>query len=159
MINVENNQIINSKCEKLLEIKIDHKLTFSAHIDEICKKAGQKMDALSRLLPYMKITKWCTLLNRFFMLQFNYCPLTWMCHSRAKNKINRLHERCLRIIYKYKVSTFGQLLEKDSSVHLHTRNLRFLAVEMFKVVQGLAPTIINDLFSLKETNNLNMGNE
>ena len=35
VINVENNQITNSKCEKLLGIKIDHKLTFNAHIDEI----------------------------------------------------------------------------------------------------------------------------
>ena len=42
VINVENNQITNSKYEKLLGIKIDHRLTFSAHIDEICKKAGQK---------------------------------------------------------------------------------------------------------------------
>ena len=50
MINVENNQITNSKCEKLLGIKIDHKLTFNAHIDEICKKAGQKMNALSRVI-------------------------------------------------------------------------------------------------------------
>ena len=80
-----------------------------------------------------------------------------MCHSRAKNnKINRLYERCLRIIYKDKASTFEQLLEKDSSVSIHTRNLRFLAVEMFKVVKGLAPTIINDLFPLKETNNHNL---
>ena len=91
------------------------------------------------------------------MSQFNSCPLTWMCHSRAKNnKINRLHERCLRKIYEDKASTFEQLLEKDSSVSIHTRNLRFLAVEMFKVVKGLAPTIINDLFPLKETNNYNL---
>ena len=144
--NVENNQITNSKCEKLLGIKID----------EICKKAGQKMNALSRVIPNMNITKRFTLLNTFFMSQCNYYHLTWMCHSRAKNnKINHLHERCLRIIYKGMVYTFEQLLEKDSSVPIHTKNLRFLAVEMFKVVKGLAPTIINDLFLLKETNNLN----
>ena len=50
-----------------------------------------------------------------------------MCHSRAKNnKINRLHETCLRIIYKDKVSTSEQLLENDSSGSAHTRNLVFL---------------------------------
>ena len=67
VINVENNQITNSKCEKLLGIKIDHKLTFNAHIDEICKKAGQKMNALSRVIPYMNITKRRSLLNTFFL--------------------------------------------------------------------------------------------
>ena len=61
MINVEKNQITNSKCKKLFGIKIDHKLTFTVHIGEICKKAGQKMNALSRVIPYMNITKRCTL--------------------------------------------------------------------------------------------------
>ena len=46
VINVKNNQITNSMCGKLLGIKMDHKLIFNAHIDEICKKAGQKMNAL-----------------------------------------------------------------------------------------------------------------
>ena len=39
-------------------------------------------------------------MNVFFNSQFMYYPLAWMCHSRAKNsRVNRLHERCLRIIY------------------------------------------------------------
>ena len=76
--------------------------------------------------------------------------------SRKNNKLNRLHKRCLRIIYKDKTSTFEQLLEKDSSVSIHTRNLRLLAIEMFKVNKDLAPTIINDLFPLKETSNYNL---
>ena len=80
----------------------------------------------------MNTAKRCTLLNAFFMSQCNYYHLTWMCHSHAKNKINRLHGRCLRIIYKDKVYTFEQLLEKDSSVLIHIKNLRFLVVEMFK---------------------------
>ena len=120
-------------------------------------QAGQKMNALPIVLPYMNITKQRTLLKTFSISQFNYCPLTWICHSHAKsNKINRLHERCLRIIYNDKVSTLEQLLRKDSSASMHTRNLRFLAIEIFTVVKGLAPTIINDLFPLKETNNYNL---
>ena len=80
-----------------------------------------------------------------------------MCHSRAKNdKINRLHQRCIRIIYDDKVSNFEQLLEKDSSVSIHTRNLHFLTAEMFKVVKSLSPAIINELLSLKATNNYNL---
>ena len=39
-------------------------------------------------------------MNSFFNSQFNYCPLVWMFHSRSiKNRINRLHERVLRIVY------------------------------------------------------------
>ena len=83
--NPDECQVTNSKCEKLLGIKIDYKLTFDAHIDEICKKAGHKMNALSGVIPYINITNRRSLLNTFFISQFNYCPLTWMCHSRAQN--------------------------------------------------------------------------
>ena len=53
------------------------------------------------------------LVNAFFYSQFNYCKLVWMCHNRTNNnKINRLHERCHRLIYNDKKSSFEDLLEK-----------------------------------------------
>ena len=51
-------------------------------------------------------------MNSFFDAQFNYCPLTWMLHSRKK-KIKHLHERCLRLIYSDKESSYENLLEKS----------------------------------------------
>ena len=84
---VDNYNIKSSKCEKLLGIKFDNKLNFSNHIDEICKKAGQKLNALSRVIPYMGLSKRCILLNAIFISQFSYCLLVWMFHSRGK-KIN-----------------------------------------------------------------------
>ena len=52
-------------------------------------------------------------MNAFFKSEFIYCPLTWMCHSRIINKkVNRLHERCLRIVYCDKQSLFQELLER-----------------------------------------------
>ena len=84
------------------------------------------------------------------MSQFNYCQLVWMCHNRTKNnKINRLHERCLRLTYNDKKSSFEQLLETDSSVSAHDRNLRALATEMYKIYYGISPTIINEIFTLR----------
>ena len=48
--------------------------------------------------------------NAFFMARLNYCPLIWMCHNRTyNNKINRLHEICLRFIYNDKCSSFEDL--------------------------------------------------
>ena len=57
-----------------------------------------------------------------------------MCHNRTyNNKINRLHEICLRLIYNDKRSSFEDLLEKDNPVSIHHKNLQALAIEMFKV--------------------------
>ena len=65
------------------------------------------------------------------------------------NKINRLHERCLRIICSNKTSSFEKLLEKGGSVTIHTRNLQTLATEIFKVYKNLSPAITADLFHVQ----------
>ena len=54
----------------------------------------------------MDFAKRLLLVNAYFYSQFNYCQLVWMCHNRTNNnKINRLHERCLRLIYNDKIET------------------------------------------------------
>ena len=80
-----------------------------------------------------------------------------MCHSRSyNNKINRLHERCLRIIiYNDKKSTFEELLGKDGSVSIHHRNLQTLATEMFRVVKGISPAIVSDIFQQRDESRYN----
>ena len=64
--------------------------------------------------------------------------------------INRLHERCLRIVYNDKKSNFNGLLVKDGSVSIDHKNLQKLTVEMFKVSRGLSPEIVNELFQFRE---------
>ena len=38
-VKIENEIIKNSSQEKLLEIEIDHRLTFEPHVENFCKKA------------------------------------------------------------------------------------------------------------------------
>ena len=71
-------------------------------------KASRKVCVLARVTSGISLSKKRTLMNAFFNSQFNYCALIWMCHSHENNnKINRLHERCLRIIYNDKRSSFN----------------------------------------------------
>ena len=70
------------------------------------------------------------------MSHFNYCHSGWICYNHTKNnKINRLHETCLRLIYIDKRSSFEKLLKKDSSVFIHDRYVKTLAIEMYKVYE------------------------
>ena len=115
------------------------------------------MNALARLTPYMKLGKRRMLMNAFFISRFNYCPVIWMCHSRAlNNKINRLHPRCLRMIYNDKTSTFKELLGKDNSVSIHNRNLQALAIDMCKAANGMSPEIMNEILQLREKSHYNL---
>ena len=99
----------------------------------------------------MDLQKRRILMNPFFNYQFNYCPVIWTFHSGAlNNKINRLLERCVRISYNDQTSTFNELLEKDSSVSIHYRDIQALAIEMFKVKNGMSPVIMKKYFNLEK---------
>ena len=71
----ENVCLENSKEEVILGITIDNKLTFDSHIKSICRKAGQKLSALSRISPYLETDKKELLFKNMVKSQFSYCPL------------------------------------------------------------------------------------
>ena len=50
----------------------------------LCKKAGRKRSALSRISNYMSFEK-KIILKAFVESQFGYCPLTWTFYSRKAN--------------------------------------------------------------------------
>ena len=88
-----------------------------------------------------------------FWSQFSYCLLVWMFHSRTlNNKINPLHERCLRIVYNDKKSTYENLIVRDTFVSVHIRNLQILATKMFKVHGDLSAAIFKELFTKRTLN-------
>ena len=131
----------------LLGVTIDSNLTFENHINNICKRASQKLNALARVAPYMNMQKRRIIMKSFVTSQFGYCPLIWMFHSRRlSNKINSIHERALRITYQDHISTFQELLNKDNSVSIHHGNLQALATEMFKIHRSLSPVILREIF-------------
>ena len=110
-VNIGTAQIENTQNEKLLGITIDSELSFDKHIQQICSWASAKLKALARIAPFMNITKKKILMNAFFNTQFSHSPLTWMFHSRKlNNKINKLHERCLRIVYNNNNSTYEEMI-------------------------------------------------
>ena len=110
--------------ETLLGFVIEKRLNFETHISKLCKKAGNKLFALTRISGYMDSNKLRILIRAFVISHFQYCPLVWMFHSRhLNNKINRIHERALRIAYNNYEPRFNTLLEKDYSVSIYAKNL------------------------------------
>ena len=105
---------------------------------------------MPRLSKYMPQEKLRITMKAFGSLQFAYCPLIWMFHSsQISRKINKLHERALGIVYNYHFSSFEELHFKDKSVTVYQRNLQILATEMYKILNGLSPVIMQDIFEIK----------
>ena len=146
-IKVGEEVIECSNSVKLLGVTIDNNLNFKDQVSNLCKKASQKLHALARISKFMCEDKLRMLMKAFIESQFGYCPLTWMFHSRTlNNRINKLHERALRLVYKDTQLTFEELLHKDNSFSIHHRNLQKLAIEMYKVQNNLSPTLMKNIF-------------
>ena len=70
-----------------------------------------------------------------------------MFHSRKLNeRINHIHERVWRIVYKDFESSRKELLIENNSLNIHHRNLEKLMTEIFKVKNGISPELTNDVF-------------
>ena len=152
-------ELRNEKQVKLLGVTIDHKLNFSEHVSKLCKKASIKLHALARVSKYIPMNKLRIIMKAFIESQFGYCPLIWMFHNRTlNNRINKIHERSLRLVYNDNTSTFSELLTKDGSFCIHHRNIKKLAIEMYKVKQNISPQLMNGIF-VKKDNIYNLRSE
>ena len=152
-IKIKSNEILNSDSEKLQDMIIYSKLSFNNHLQNICKKANQKVHVITRTTPYLSIPKWKLQMNFFLTSQFNCYRLVWMCHSRLMNhKINLLPKKRLRVIYSDNTSPFEELLDKDGSATMHSRNLHVTATEMFKVYKNLLATTVAEIFRARHNN-------
>ena len=90
-------------------------------------------------------------MKTFITSQFNYCPLIWRLPNRQlNNRISKILERALRLVYKDNKLAFDDLLELDNSITIHQRNLQILATETFKVKNSLAPEIMIEVFEIKK---------
>ena len=76
----------------------------------------------------------------------------WMFRSRRlNNEINRIHGKALRITYNDKSSSYGELLTKDRSATMHHRNIRALAIQIYKVIKGICPSLLNEVFGPRQS--------
>ena len=86
----------------------------------MCRKAGQKLSALSRISPYLETDKKELLFKSMVKSQFSYCPLVWMlCSRNADSLVNEIQERSLRLITNDKNSTLEHLLLASNEITTH----------------------------------------
>ena len=86
----------------------------------------------ARVSPFMGSDKLRLLTNSYIKAQFSYCPLIWMFHDRCLNaKVNKIHEKALRIVYKDTHADYEALLTLDNAVSIHQCNLQYLMIEIY----------------------------
>ena len=132
---VENKHIKSTNEVKLMGIIINHKLTFTKHINNLCITASNHLRALTRIRKFLSQEQTKRLSESYIMSTFKYCPLIWeFCGKTEKIHINKIHKRILRLIYDTEDSTFEDLLV-------------ILLVKIYKSIHYISPPIFKRIFS------------
>ena len=73
-------------------------------------------------------------------------------------KVNKIHERTLRIVYKDTHADYEALLKLYNAVFVHQCNLQYLTTEIYKVKNRLNPSFKRELFKPRDLQH-NLGKE
>ena len=89
-LKVSDTQINCKDVVKLLGVDIDYQLNFDQHISNLCRKAGQQLNVLKRLSPFLSRLNKLTIFHTFILSNFNYCPHAWhFCSESNYKKIGK----------------------------------------------------------------------
>ena len=119
----------------ILGITIDDKLNFNLHIDKICLKSANQLNALVRLKRFLGNEERKVLINSFVLSNFNYCPLVWMLtNAKSVHKIEAIQKRVLRFMLNDYESSSEDLLKKSGNLSMNLRRTRLLCREIYKIL-------------------------
>ena len=150
--NIHGKTFKSEETVKLLGIHLDYKLNFEQHISELCRKAASQLNVLNRLKKFIGFNEKKILLQSFIYSNFDYCPLVWYFSSaKSLQKIEKIQERALRFLYNDHLSTYGDLLLKSERCTMHVSRLRVFCIEVFKTLNNLNPSFMQDIFKIKSS--------
>ena len=113
---IGQTKIWESKNQKLLGVIIDRQLNFDEYLISLWKEAGKKLSALAGLAKFLSLKQKKLLTKSFIESKFDYCHLKWMIWRRKTNtRINQIHERALRIVYRNNSLRFDELSKIDKN--------------------------------------------
>ena len=145
-------QIEPTENVKLLGVTLDRKLDFSNHTAQICRKAAWQLSALRRIAHYLSTEARLVIFRSYILSNLNYCKVIWHFGlKKSLNKLERLQERGLRIVYNDFSSDYSTLLEKANMKSLNDDRVFSIMVEVYKARKGLSPAYIVNMFKSKDT--------
>jgi hypothetical protein len=158
-LEINNKKIKKVENTKTLGVMIDKNLNWSAHVDEITKKAACAIGALKRNRTYLSAKTAKQIYEALVLPHFDYCSQVWDgLYDTLSQKLQKLQNRAARAVtmsnYEVRSKDLLARLEWDS---LSIRRKKQKLTLMYKIMNGGAPEYLEKLFS-KQTPNYQLRN-
>ena len=131
---------------------MDEELKFKEHIASLVRKGAQQINALQRLRRFVDLKTREIMFKSFISANFRYCPLVWMFAGKTDlEKLERIQQRAIRLVYNDHSTDIETLYSRIGCTSIQLSNMRTLAIEIYKCLNGMSPGYIKDLFIKKNT--------
>ena len=132
-IEIDGIKLSSEDHVKLFEVNLDSKLIFVFYIQQICFKAGNHLNVLKRLSPFINCKDKMAIFRSFILCHFEFCSV--VCHFCGKTSIWRMEKiqgRALRFVYGDYNTTYHDLklptleLGRERSITILTTKLSMI---------------------------------
>ena len=144
-----NNNIIEKVDEfKYLGVKLDSNLSWSAHVDYMCKNVSKRTGIIKRMKHFLPNQTIVMLSNALVIPHFDYGSTVWSNFSAEfHNKLQVLHNNLARIILSADIRTpTNDMMDILKWVKLDKRWHNHLTLIVFKCLRNLSPSYISAQF-------------
>ena len=99
IVKIDKNAVKVKSSVKLRGVQIDAELNFNLHIANICRSSASQLTTLIRLRKFLGSEEKKVIINSYFYLNVNYCPLVWTFScAMALKEVKVLQKRALHFL-------------------------------------------------------------
>ena len=150
-IKIDQDKIKQVHHSRLLGVQIDEKLSWNKHVESVAKKVTSGVGALRRIRDFVDRETLISIYNALVRPHFDYCSEVWdTLGIGLSTRLQKLQNRAARIVMGMTNDTPG--LEAITALGwetLESQRAKSKAVQMYKVLNDLAPNALVNLFMRK----------
>ena len=145
---MNNNTVEKVNSFKYLGVTIDANLKWKDQINTVCRKMCNSLGILRRIKPFVPQSSLITIYKTMFLPHLDYGIIIWSnCGESNLNKIQKLQNTAMRIILGAPFRThINDMLKALGFMDVRSRISYVTGCMMYKVLNGLAPPYLGDLF-------------
>lgn len=152
-VHINNQNIKQVENAKTLGVTIDKNLNWSAHIQELVKKVSSAISILKRSRPYITKQTAIQVYDALILPHLDYCSEVWDgLGVTLIDRLQKLQNRAARTITSSNYDIRSKdILENLNWKTLDIRRKKQKAILMFKIMSGLAPAYLQEMFTENKT--------
>ena len=152
-IRIDDHEINRVHSVKSLGLHIYSHLTWSLHIEKICKKISSAIGALKRIRSFITTKTAIQVYSALIQHHFDYCCSVWDGLGETLSmKIQKPQNRAVRVITRSSYDTnASDLLNAKHLDNLCIRRGKLKVQLMFKILKGNLPSYLRTLFYFRNT--------